>query len=235
MAKSRKFAALIMAAIILICFDHKAYAQDESGEANYYEEVPRVFYGGLTGGMNLAQVDGDRFAGYHKIGGNVGGIIYAQLAKHTALSMEILYSQKGSKSNIVLNTGYSNGLGVNYIITNYSINTNYAEVPVMINYFDKRKSHFGVGVAYSRLVSYTENIQTNLGGVPVDPAKFQFRKDNADIIAGAQLHLVKGLFLNVRFQYSLFPIRTEVPLKPYFSRASQYNNMWVIRLMYLFI
>ena len=231
MNKSRKFAALLIITVILIAFGSAAHAQDDDGEPHgLYVEQPRVFYGGLIIGANFAQVDGDYFAGYHKIGLNVGGIVYAQVAKHVALSMEILYSQKGSKSNI---PEPSLTLPNTYIIK-YGINLNYAEIPIMINYFDKRKSHFGVGVSYGRLVSSSETLQVDsskaIRNIDLNN-KYPFTPNAFDLLAGFELHLWKGLFLNVRFQYSLVPIRTNLP--PDYSRADQYNNLWVVRLMYL--
>lgn len=140
MAKNRQFGALIFITVILTLFSGMARAQEEDDDEPHgmYLETPKLFYGGLIAGANFAQVDGDYFAGYHKAGLNVGGIVYTQLGKHVALSLEILYSEKGSKSTIPKQTVGNPDI----TITKYGINANYAEIPVMINYFDKRKSHF---------------------------------------------------------------------------------------------
>jgi Outer membrane protein beta-barrel domain len=239
MNKSRKFAALILIAIILSAFSGTLYAQDVEDDDEphgLYVEKPRIFYGGLLIGSNFSQVDGDFYAGYRKTGMNVGGIMYAQLAKHAAVSLEILYSQKGSTSNGA-QISPANG---NVVVLQYRISNNYAEIPVMVNYFDKRKSHFGVGVSYGRLVNSSEVLHENRYDTAhaiwvyrnVDLTKYPFKKDAFDILAGVEMHLWKGLFLNVRFQYSLTPIRTELPPAEY-ARANQHNNMWVVRLMYL--
>ena len=235
MNKSRKFAALIIITVILIAFSGVTYAQDDDdGEPHgLYVEQPKVFYGGLVAGANFSQVDGDYFAGYHKVGFNGGGIVYAQLAKHIALSMEILYSQKGSKGGSNDLPKIPPNLPKVYILK-YGINANYAEVPVMINYFDKRKSHFGVGVSYSRLVNCNEVLQidssNNIQNINLND-KYPFVANNLDFIAGVELHLWKGLFMNVRFQYSMIPVRSNLP--PDYARADEYNNMWAMRLMYL--
>ena len=232
MTKSRKFAALI---IILLAFSGSILAQqEEDGEDHgIYLPKKRVFYGGLVAGASFSQVDGDYYAGYHKIGLNVGGIIYAQIAKHIALSMEILYDQKGSKSN---GAQFSPGAPA-LLVLKYGIVANYAEIPVMINYFDKRKSHFGVGVSYSRLVNSSDNIQTDsLGTIKTMDLSLQypFKKSDFDFLAGIDLHLIKGLYLNIRFQYSIVPFRAGDDLPPpEYARANQYQNMWVVRLMYL--
>ncbi len=229
MNKSRKFAALVVITILLTGICQNVWAQYDEGEDPLYIPEKRLFYAGLIGGANFSQVDGDNFAGYHKIGANVGGIGYVQLKKHLALSWEFLFSQKGAKSDIVRQSPADTF----FIIKNYGVTLNYAEIPVMINYFDKRKSHAGIGVAYSRLVGSNESYET-IPYLPLDLNKYQYSKDNFDLIVGAQMHLWKGLFLNIRFAYSLVPIRTVSP--PVISRASkQYSNLWTVRLMYLLI
>jgi len=237
MNKSRKFTALILitvfSTVFLTVFSGIARAQDEDDDEPHglYLEKPRVFYGGLIAGANFSQVDGDYYAGYHKIAANVGGIVYAQLKKHVALSMEILYSQKGSKSNEPQPSPGNAAV----VVLKYGINANYAEIPVMINYFDKRKSHAGIGVSYSRLVSQSEPITYDSSTLQKSmdlSINYPFKKNGFDFLAGAQLHLWQGLFLNIRFQYSIVPVRSDIPPTE-FARAVQYNNMWVVRLMYL--
>jgi len=222
MSKIRKFAVFLAFVLLESCFFTKIHAQEED------DDVQRVFYGGVLVGSNFCQVDGDYFAGYYKAGLNVGGIVYGQLAKHVALSLEILYSQKGSKSG---NERVVNVNTTSYIIQDYGISLGYAEIPVMLNYFDKRKSHFGAGFSYSQLVSSSEKLQTNPTPAPVDLTKYPFKKYDVNFLIGTEMHLYKGLFLNVRFQYSILPIRVNIP--PGFSRSEQFNNLWVVRLMYL--
>jgi len=225
MFKSRKFGAFAVMVFFLCAFAHPLHAQDEEDD---YEDVeyPRIFYAGFVAGANFSQVDGDNFAGYHRVGLNVGGIGYARIRRHLAFSYEILYSQRGAKSDIERPS-----TDTAIYITNYGVKLGYAEVPIMINYFDQRRSHFGLGLSYSQLVSVNEYYST-YPATNIDLSKYPFNKQNLDVVAGVDLHLYKGLFLNIKFQYSLTPIRTNVP--PYISRSTQYNNTWTVRLMYLF-
>lgn len=223
--------ALKLAALSLL-FAAKAMAQNPD---SYYEETPRTFYGGLIAGANFSQLDGDNYAGYHRVGFNVGGIVYTRFDEHLAASIEILYSQKGAHGN-------HEQQGINgSIVRSYDVRLNYAEVPLQICYFDRRKSHFGAGLAISRLVSVKETGTVDLvPGPPVDFDKYPFKKMDYNFIIGGSLHLFGGFFLNARFQYSLVPVRkgnlqdgTGVP--PYFAgRGQQFNNMWTVRVMYLF-
>ena len=224
MAKIRKFAVFILTSFFSLCFYNISKAQD-----NYYEEEQHTFQGGLVLGTNFTQVDGDNFAGYHKVGLNAGGIIYTRIAEHVAVSMEILFSQKGSRAH---HSQLSNTK--TYLITRYDINLNYAEVPIQINYYDKRKSHFGAGFSYSQLISYKETVETDKPlNPPVDIYKdYPFKKFDVNFVVGGNLHLVKGLFLNLRYQYSMLPIRENIHAE--LGRSKQLNNMWTLRLMYLF-
>lgn len=229
MNKSRTFAAFFFINVLFLLFAHRAVAQvDEDPEQGLYIEKPKLISVGVVAGAGFSQVDGDSYAGYHKTGLNFGGIGYIRLYRHLALSFETLYSRKGAKSN---GARYS-PVDSTTIIRSYGIDLKYAEIPVMINYFDQRKSHFGIGVSYGRLVGSTETISST-PAYPFDFTKYPFKKDAFDLVAGAQMHMWKGLFFNVRFQYGLVPLRTVSP--PALSRAqNQYVNLWAVRLMYLF-
>ncbi len=214
----RKIYAMLLATVALLT-GNAAMAQ------NYYENE-RTFYGGLIAGGNFTQVDGDNFAGYHKTGFNLGGIVYTKLDEHVAASMEVLYVQKGARSKgfYTVNPGM--------YITDYGITLNYAEVPIMLNYFDKRKSHFGSGFSYARLGTSKEHITT----VPTNTVNlndYPFKKNDYNFVLSGNLHCWKGLFLNMRFQYSLVSIRNNTPQN--YSRGQQFNNTYCLRLMYLFM
>lgn len=224
MSKISYFAAFALSLILFSA--NTAYAQNP---ASYYEEVPRTFFGGVVAGANFTQVDGDRFAGYHKVGLNLGGIVYINLVEHLAGSIEILYSQKGSRAHKPQESADRS-----FVITKYDIKLNYAEVPLMLNYFDRRKSNFGAGFSVARLVNSKETGEQSQLVVP-DFDKYPFRKMDYNFIIGGNLHCWKGIYFNARFQYSLRSIRDakyEVP--GYSGRSEQFSNMWTVRVMYLF-
>jgi hypothetical protein len=185
-----------------------------------------LFSGGLVVGTNFSQVDGDRYAGYFKVGVNAGAVLYTRLSQSLAISMELLFSQKGSSSN------YRQGFDSSHsTIVSQKINLNYAEIPVMLNLYDKRKSHLGAGLSYSQLISADEKVVIS-GRYTYDPDKYPFKKRDINLILGANLNLVKGLYANLRFQYSISPIRSIVDSE--LARSKQYNNLWTLRIMYIF-
>ncbi|KAK6021380.1 phosphoglucomutase/phosphomannomutase, alpha/beta/alpha domain I [Ostertagia ostertagi] len=63
------------------------------------------------------------------------------LAEHLAASVEILYSQKGSRAHTSMESADGS-----FLINKYNIRLDYAEVPIQLNYFDRRRSHFGAGI-----------------------------------------------------------------------------------------
>lgn len=213
----------IIQTLFLITF---VFVTPDTIAQNYYDDDYRTFYGGLIAGTNFTQVDGDNFAGYHKVGFNVGGVVYTKMDEHMALSMEVLYTQKGARSKDYFTV--SPGL----YITDYGITLNYAEVPLMISYFDKHRSHFGGGISYSRLGTSKEHI-TTVPAQNINLNDYPFKKSDYNLLLSGSLHCWKGLFLNLRFQYSLVSIRNNTPQN--YSRGQQFNNVWALRLVYLFM
>lgn len=225
MFKSRFLAAFALLSLLLTATSQDAAAQNPS---SYYEEIPRLFSAGLIFGGNATQVDGDNYAGYHKFGLNAGGVVYAHLSDQLALSMEILFSQKGSRGHFAqLSTNKA------FTIRKYNIGLNYAEIPIQINYFDKRKSHFSFGFSVARLISVKE-VATTLPETTFNFDNYPFRRMDYNIVAGGNLHLWEGLYFGARFQYSLRPIREDKLPVEFAGRTQQFNNMWTVRLMYLF-
>lgn len=223
MAKIRQFALHILPVFILIFFSETSVAQRYEDDNEL-----RTFYGGLLLGTNFTQVDGDNYAGFRKIGLNAGGIVYAKVGPRVALSMEILFSQKGARGHKIQPANSDT-----MFIHKYRIDLNYAEVPIMINYFDKRKSHFGAGFSYSQLISSKETVSTNPRYAITDFDKtYPFKKNDINAVICFNLHMAGGFFLNYRYQYSLMPVREKVD--PELARAKQYNNLHVLRIMYLF-
>jgi hypothetical protein len=189
-------------------------------------EDDRKFYGGLIFGTNFTQVTGDFLEGYRKVGINAGVISYFVLAENFAGSMELLYSEKGSRPSSK-EVPYPNMNGTTFYKT-YGINLPYAEIPILFNYFDKNKSNLGAGFSYGQLFNskeYLDSIRTeNI---------YPFRKADVNFILNANLRLIDKLSLNIRFAHSITNIRkTQNILLPH--RSQQFNKLFALRLVYLF-
>jgi hypothetical protein len=196
------------------------------------DATPRTFYGGLTGGLNFSQVDGDTYAGYSKVGWNGGGVVYARLTDHFGFSMELIYTQKGSRSIQYMETA-----GAVPYINNYTLKLNYAEVPVMIYVAPhclSSRFHFRAGVSYGQLINYSETALTYTA-VNLDPKLYPFHQYDIDYLADLDYMFYKGWFLNFRYSYSLTSIRDAQDIPPGYGYGAkgQYNNFFTLRLMYL--
>lgn len=215
--KSTKIIAILLIALL----------SSTRGQAQYYDEQYTQTVAGLIAGVNFTQVDGDGYKGYNKIGANAGGIIYFPFRNMDlpidgtiALSMEVLYSQKGSKGN--------SPVGM-YGINRQTINLHYAEVPFQINYFrGARKSGFGLGLGVGYLAFYEELLEQASGTVVRNG--YPFNKIDFTFLMTGNIHIYNGFFICPRFQYSLLSVRKNAGG---FGRNEQFNNVFSIRLMYL--
>ena len=185
------------------------------------------FLGALSMGINLTQVDGDLFYGYYKIGLNVGPMVAVPFGKNKnwSVSMELLYSQKGS---------YHRG-GTDS--TRYRLTLDYAEIPVLIHYTDKKLISGGVGFSYGQVLNYKETKNNFYDSL----FRYQNSLSNNDIsvIADVQIRLWSKLWAGVRYQYSIKSNRTvlvtnrnTLPRTTY--TRYQYNNVISIRLTWVF-
>jgi len=187
---------------------------------------------GLVGGVDFTQVDGDGYKGYGKTGLTGGGIIYLPFGQlenmpidaTVALSMEVLFTQKGAKGD---------GQIPNTSVRNQNINLQYAEIPFQINlYRGPRKSGFGAGFSFGYLAFSEETIDDGSG--PGLKNALPFNKFDLSFVLTGNLHLWNGFFLSPRFQYSMISIRNGSADAGYGGRNQQFNNVVALRLMYLF-
>jgi len=108
------------------------------------------FSAGLILGLNFSQIDGDFYAGYHKVGlvGGLQGLV--KIKEKVDVGIELRYSQIGSRS--VPNNQNT--------INPFNASFNYAEIPVTLIYKDWHiededyyRIHFHGGLTYGRLIS----------------------------------------------------------------------------------
>jgi hypothetical protein len=139
--------------------------------------------------------------------------------------MELLYSQKGSYHHGSTDT------------TDFKMTLDYAEVPVLIRFTDKKIISGGVGFSYGQLINYKETKNNFFDSL----FQYQDNLSNSDfsIIGDFQIRLWSKLWANVRYQYSLLSLRTVLVTDPRtYPRTSftreQYNNVISIRLTWVF-
>ena len=189
--------------------------------------------GGIIFGMDAAQVDGDDWAGYHKVGFNTGFYAEIPISKVFFASTEILYVQDGAKAPTVQGQ-----------VLPYKAQFSYAQIPLLFHYQDKAAFNLGLGFEYGRLVSekiYADQIEQpdamTCTGKPhdtslLDPNYLCLKKSDWRAVADANYLFSKHFILNVRFSYSMVPFG-------YFGSSNfinrgLYHNVLTFRLMYVF-
>lgn len=180
------------------------------------------FIGSVVAGCNFSQIEGDNIHGFTKVGFNGGlGLTLPVNQKQTWLvSIELLYSMKGSVKKYP-KEGYFDTLV--YAPTMYenvdrsvpfdpktkcNISLDYVEIPVLIHYEDRYSGcTFGLGFSWGRLVrahevyyGFTRKIDARSG---------TYKKNDWSVIADFNVRLYKNLNLNIRWQYSMVPIRVQ--------------------------
>lgn len=193
-----QFRNLIFLAIICLGLNVNTSAQ--SGE----KDRERRFNAAVVAGLNFSQIDGDAIAGYHKVGISAGGRAGIKLAKRWELSLELLYSQRGSQSPLV--KGQPRGL---------KYHLDYFDIPVEINFkdweaVDNKNRPFmrvmiGAGFTYSRLF----NSKKEVGGLE-DPAGVDdLKRDDVMFQFTASFYAYRFLGFSLRWGRSLFSMHTK--------------------------
>lgn len=103
----------------------------------------QTFKGGLVAGFNLSQLDGDKLAGYNKIGLNAGGRVSVDLSERWGFSMQLLFSQTGSSR--------TRDDDPNSIYD--KIRLNFVEAPFLFHFTDW-KFELDAGFSYARLMNH---------------------------------------------------------------------------------
>ncbi len=186
----------------------------------------QIFKGEIIGGFNKSQVDGDEAFGFKKYG-LVGGVgVVAPIIKNWSLSLETLYSQKGSKLKPKFNDSLDGS---------YNLKLNYAEVPFMIQYTDRDIVSAGLGVSWNRLV-YVEESRNGYNVDTVSLLSGVFDRDDWLAFGDVRVRVYKNLFLNARYSYSLKGIATRTVTDSQTGKPNErdfYNNLWSFRLIYM--
>ena len=189
----------------------------------------KKFTGALVMGLNFSQVDGDSYWGYHKVGLNAGAQVFIHFTPSIGISMELLYTRKGSRAVTVTESPY-----VGTYIWKYYMDVNYVEVPIMLHYTDG-KYDFELGASYARLINSNEYVITDQP-VNIDAVGNRFNTSDIDFTVGLTRHLYKNLLANIRYQYSLTSIRPpeRIPIGYSYGNQGQFNNLFNLRLEYVF-
>ncbi|MEI6575644.1 MAG: porin family protein [Bacteroidota bacterium] len=197
------------------------------------------FEGGMLGGLDFCQVDGDTYSGYNKLGGLAGAYIRLPISPKWSFRMEMEFIAKGSVNHYNPNAIVDSTSGN----VEYKNSTSYIEVPFLLEYnlkpalankvspdYLSKIKVFG-GVSLGALMSHKEIIdyvETN-GIYP------GFSTLNLNMVFGLQYLLSQRLTVDYRWDISLTSIRSSPwtgYVRRFGSKGGQYNNLMALSLMY---
>jgi hypothetical protein len=178
----------------------------------------QVFNAGISGGINVSQVEGDGFKGYDKAGGNFGIFVNKGLQQSLRAQLEIKYSSKGSQlPTTIENPKY------------YKIELHYIEFPILVKYSLSRfEPEAGLSGGY--LFHSTE--KDEFGQIPNSRP---FKKTELAALAGISWFISERLSLNARISYSVLPVREHAGGGTYRFNFGQNNNVISFKLQYQFL
>ncbi len=187
------------------------------------------FNGGVFGGLSASEVSGDNLSGPNKLGFNAGLFTNINLNDNSALEMQIMYIQKGSKKNPNERNGF----------TSYKFQLDYVEIPVLYKFsiplLEKvqyiGKISYEAGLSYARLMRYKE-LDMGREVQPGEKEPYYFNESN--LILGFYYPLGEHLDLSARSLSSITPIRPHKGRATVWYNWGQYHTAWTINLSYRF-
>ena len=180
------------------------------------------FKGGIIAGMNVSQVDGDKYAGYNKAGLILGGYVNREFTKTLTGQLEMIYIGKGSKKPVNPDKGQ---------FEYRFISLDYIEIPVLLKIqYEKLKLFFETGLSYGILFSSKEedeNGEVTLIG--------PFKKNELGLILGLNFSITENISVNTRFAYSILPVANKALLTTWRVYGGSYNRALEFTLRYQFL
>lgn len=153
-----------------------------------------------SSGLTLSQIEGDELKGFSKWGytGGVGAIVGFDRYETWNLSLEALFSQRGSY----------NGSGDPYSL---SLRLDYVDIPLMLHFRDPWGGLLiGLGFCYSRLVRQPSGIMRyNPNYFFPDTTDTHFLNNDLLLVADIRFPVWKGLSFNIRWQYSIIAAKKD--------------------------
>ncbi|MBP5677144.1 MAG: outer membrane beta-barrel protein [Bacteroidales bacterium] len=185
----------------------------------------------VSAGTTFSQIEGDELKGFNQCGftAGVGALSAISSDYRWGLSLEALFAQRGSY----------NKSGDPY---NIGITLNYIDIPLMVHYQDPYGGMlFGLGLDYGRLVQQPHGIiRYNPNYFIPDTTDMTFLKNDLAAVADFRFTIWEGLQFNLRWQYSLIPVKRDWVFHEYVgTRLKEYvhdahNHTVTLRLIWQF-
>jgi hypothetical protein len=161
----------------------------------FFSQDNKTFRAYGSAGFNINQISGDSTAGFNYWGGKLGAGAYFMLSNKFSANLEINYSMRGASGDVFNE--------LNQFKYNRAIQTNYIELPLILNYHDGNIARFGAGVAVSTLL----NTKMWRNGKPItgEEVTGAYKPIDLSIVASVTFDIQKHFGANMRMMHSLIP------------------------------
>jgi len=111
----------------------------------------------------------------------------------------------------------------------YKLVLHYVDIPLTVHYIYKKNFLFEAGLAPEFIVYHREE-EDEYGASPVDAPPFH--KLTMSAIGGIGYKFLEKITVNIRYNYSVFPIRNHPSGQTYLLNRGQYNNVLTFAVYY---
>lgn len=174
----------------------------------------QLFRGGAIAGLNTGQIDGDKNAGFNKIGLLAGAFVETQLSEKTGLYLAVEYIGKGSKKDVDPENNNTSG----------KIHLDYVQVPILLSYSLRDEWALQLGIS----TGYLFNSRVEVDGYEMPESAYGFKNLDVCGVAGTSYDLNEKLSVNLRWAYSVMSI------SDHSSQSNQFNHTLSLGLLYYF-
>jgi hypothetical protein len=175
------------------------------------------FNAGLKGGLSATQISGDQLSGFDKAGLYAGTFVNLYLWPRACLQMEMSFIQKGSRKNPDPDKND---------FTEYRLNLDYIEVPLIYRVDYSDMFSIEAGLALAALLHSREEAYPPLAPTP------PFNKQDLSVLGGGYFHFADRMYINLRYQSSILPVREHRSGATYRLNKGQYNSVVVFSFHY---
>ena len=178
------------------------------------------FHAIFHAGVNFAQIDGDAYPGFNKVGFDGGVGVLVRFHQYLSTSVELNYTMWGAQTALVDKQNL------------YSTNLNYIQIPLALNVHDKDIVMLSAGLSPQFLAGYKE--RNEVGQNITDTVHPQPKKFDLDVFVQAHVIIKKQFGIGVKYSYSMIPFRgIEDRYMNLTKIHGEYNNVITLRFMYI--
>lgn len=164
------------------------------------------FQGGLMGGFNVSQIDGDNWAGYNKAGLVGGAYVFTDFTERWGAQLEIRYTSKGSATP-------------KSYYPKIKFRLQYIEIPLLAKFEVINNLDLQAGASFGYLFSAARNDGDGYVKFEEVPNRMEIA-----ICTGLNYSFFERFDVNLRYSYSVFPVFSKYTGATY-GTGAWYNNV----------